>query len=117
MTRRQSCSIRLNYPPSVNNYWRHVGSRTYISPAGRAYRDHAAGYLTDVRFGTARIALQLEVIPPDNRRRDLDNVAKAILDALQHAGIYDDDSQIDHLMLIRLPVEPPGAIDVTITEL
>ena len=44
--------------------------------------------------------------PPDNRRRDIDNVQKALLDALQHGGAYADDSQI-----VRLSIEkgPPVA--------
>ena len=33
-----------------------------------------------------RLAVQVEVFPPDNRRRDIDNVFKALLDAMQHGG-------------------------------
>jgi crossover junction endodeoxyribonuclease RusA len=58
----------------------------------------------------------VELIMPDNRRRDIDNYQKAALDALAHAGVYQDDCQIDELIVRRLHVEPPGAIDLTITE-
>jgi Holliday junction resolvase RusA-like endonuclease len=34
----------------------------------------------------------LELRPPDKRRRDVDNVAKAVLDALQIGGWLTDDS-------------------------
>ncbi|MBI1914410.1 MAG: RusA family crossover junction endodeoxyribonuclease, partial [Planctomycetes bacterium] len=34
------------------------------------------------------------------QRRDLDNLQKALLDALQHGGAYGDDSQI-----VRLAIE------------
>jgi Holliday junction resolvase RusA-like endonuclease len=40
-----------------------------------------------------------------------------VLDALQHAGAFADDEQIDELRVKRLHVEPPGACDVTIVEL
>ena len=40
------------------------------------------------------LALVTDVHPPDNRRRDLDNTQKALLDAMQHGGAYEDDSQI-----------------------
>lgn len=36
---------------------------------------------------------------PDAKRRDLDNLLKAPLDAMQHAGIYLDDSQIRRLLI------------------
>jgi crossover junction endodeoxyribonuclease RusA len=56
-------------------------------------------------FGcTDRLRVELSVTPPDNRRRDLDNLLKATLDAMQIAGVYYDDSQIDELLVIRRPV-------------
>lgn len=36
---------------------------------------------------------------PDNRRRDLDNLLKAVLDALTHAGVYEDDHLICDLRI------------------
>jgi crossover junction endodeoxyribonuclease RusA len=44
----------------------------------------------------------------DRRRRDLDNVQKALLDALEHGGVYRDDAQIDLLVVERGPVTPGG---------
>jgi hypothetical protein len=32
--------------------------------------------------------MSIIVHPPDRRRRDIDNVQKALLDALQHGGAY-----------------------------
>jgi crossover junction endodeoxyribonuclease RusA len=46
------------------------------------------------------LAVQVQIHPPDNRRRDIDNVQKALLDAMQHGGAYRDDSQI-----VRLSIE------------
>jgi crossover junction endodeoxyribonuclease RusA len=114
----QSCTIHLPYPPSVNHYWRNVRGRTLISEQGRAYRTHAAWSVRQVRapaFGEARLAVELTAYMPDRRRRDLDNVGKAVLDALQHAGIYADDSQIDDLRIVRGELRPPaGAMTVTL---
>ena len=52
--------------------------------------------------------LEVDVIvfPPDRRRRDIDNVQKALLDALQHGGAYDDDSQI-----VRLSIEKGDPVE------
>lgn len=73
-----------------------------MSKAGRIYRQSIQAmcwgetYPLDVRLKVVLIAN-----PPDRRRRDLDNVLKALLDSLQHAGIYRDDAQIDDLHIIR----------------
>ena len=104
--------FRLDYPPSVNHYWRHVRGKTLISKAGRAYRTAAMG-LTQAQFD-GPVAVSLDVMFPDRRRRDLDNVCKAVLDAIGYAGIYRDDSQIVELRVKRIGVEPPGCIDVVI---
>jgi len=49
---------------------------------------------------TGRLRVEIEVYPPDRRRRDIDNVQKALLDALEHGGAYRDDSQ-----LVKLEIE------------
>jgi crossover junction endodeoxyribonuclease RusA len=53
--------------------------------------------------------VQIQIYPPDKRRRDIDNCAKAILDALGSSGLYEDDSQIDYLALERKPYEKGSA--------
>ena len=63
-----------------------------------------------------RLYVTITAYQPDNRRRDLDNLPKAILDALQHAGVYEDDSQIDELRIGRgLDKESPR-VEVAIEE-
>jgi Holliday junction resolvase RusA-like endonuclease len=37
--------------------------------------------------------------PPDARRRDIDNYNKALFDALTHAGIWEDDSQVQRMLV------------------
>ncbi|HFI7348994.1 TPA: RusA family crossover junction endodeoxyribonuclease [Escherichia coli] len=78
----------LPYPPTVNTYWRRRGSTYFISEEGKRYR-----------------------------RRDLDNILKAPLDALTHAGLLIDDEQFDEINIVRgLPV-PGGRLGIKITEL
>ena len=50
---------------------------------------------------TGRLGIVIYVFPPDKRVRDLDNLLKQPLDALQHAGVYLNDGQIDQLMIRR----------------
>jgi Holliday junction resolvase RusA-like endonuclease len=100
--------VELPYPPSINHYWRRVGPRTLISREGRRFRQRVLAILAalGVEPLLGRLAVQIEVFPPDSRRRDIDNVQKALLDALQHGGAYHDDSQIVQLSIEkREPVE------------
>jgi crossover junction endodeoxyribonuclease RusA len=60
------------------------------------------------------LEVEVEVHPPDNRRRDIDNVQKALLDALQHGGVYADDSQIVRLTIEKRPPWPGGKTVVSI---
>lgn len=110
--------FELPYPPSVNHYWRRVGLRTLISRGGRRYRRDVVALLAAGRAAplSGRLELVAHVFPPDGRRRDLDNLQKALCDALQHAGVYADDSQIDRLDVHRGPVVPGGKVVVQITE-
>ena len=99
--------FELPYPPSVNHYWRRVGARTLISRGGREFRQTVCSILAADRFEPliGPLAVDVTVYPPDRRRRDVDNVQKALLDALQHGGAYADDSQI-----VRLSIEKGSPI-------
>jgi crossover junction endodeoxyribonuclease RusA len=111
-------SFELPYPPSVNHYWRRVGGATLISREGRRFRKDVCAALAAGVGGAGgagprpplagRLAVFVTVCPPDRRRRDLDNVQKALLDALEHGGVYGDDAQIDRLVIERGPVIDGG---------
>lgn len=112
-------SITLPLPPSVNHYYRHVGGRVLISRGGREYRQAVAALLAAgkrVRPMTGRIALSVVLRPPDNRRRDLDNVWKALADSLT-GWVYLDDGQIDDLRIVRGAVLRGGAVEVEAYEI
>lgn len=112
-------TIRTPWPPSVNHYWASSGSKRYLSAAARSYRDavwvavRAAGF---PRFGQRPVEVRVVAYPPDNRRRDIDNLLKAVLDALAHAKVYADDSQIYTLRIERGPVVDGGALEVEVKE-
>lgn len=111
--------IVLPFPPSTNTYWRSVpGKGVLISAGGRQYRSavHALAVSQGWhKFGDKRLSVSIEAWMPDKRRRDLDNLLKATLDALTHAGVWHDDSQIDALTIIRAPLVG-GMLKVRISE-
>lgn len=112
-------TVELPWPPSVNHYYRRVGQRTLISRAGREFRRRVGRILAARRLPPAvgRLAVTVEVYPPDRRRRDIDNLLKAVLDACQHGGAFPDDSRIVWLLVHRTQVARGGRVVVTIRDL
>lgn len=111
--------IELPYPPSINNYYATFRGRRILSKAGRIYKKTIKDLclINKIKKCSGDIKVKIFAIPPDKRRRDLDNICKALLDALQSAGVYDDDSQIRVLFLRRGFAEPPGKVVVSVYEM
>ena len=99
--------ITLPWPPSLNSYWRSVpGKGVLISKDGRDYRERIIAMAVAQKwqsFGSQRIKVEIEAWMPDRRKRDLDNLLKSVLDCMTKAGVWDDDSQIDDLRIVRAP--------------
>jgi crossover junction endodeoxyribonuclease RusA len=104
-------TLELPFPPSINHYWRVQDKTWYITKEGMAFRYHVMSLRPPgFRMILDKIRLTLDVHAPDRRRRDLDNLCKATLDALQHAKIYKDDFQIDQLIVTRRDTCKPGKV-------
>lgn len=122
MPKADSWTVTLPWPPSTNRIWRNVAvsgkPRTLLSQEGRVYRKAAADACLLAKLAgkqiSERLALRLVVQAPDRRARDLDNTVKAVQDALTHAGVWLDDSQIDRLLVERGPVVKGGMVSVTV---
>jgi crossover junction endodeoxyribonuclease RusA len=113
--------LELPFPPSVNGYWRAFkrGSicTQIIAQKGRDYRDEVVGLLQDhLEPLEQRLMVKVSLYPPDRRRRDLDNYTKGLLDAITHAEIWLDDSQIDLLIVERKEITKGGYAVVEIAD-
>lgn len=64
-----------------------------------------------------RIGVRVSVYPPDRRKRDIDNILKAPLDALTHGGMIEDDGLIDVLHIERREVVKGGKLEITVWEI
>jgi len=117
--------LRLPYPPSVNHYWKtrsiKLGNKytriVYISSKGIEFRRSVANVVIVNRvkgFGGSLLRMEVKLYPPDRRRRDVDNVLKALFDSLQHAGVYNDDSQIKQLYIEMLEKREGGEVEITL---
>jgi crossover junction endodeoxyribonuclease RusA len=94
--------LTLPWPPSVNTYWRTFQGRMIISEKGRQYRKDVADQVLIQRGSknfAGKMRVEIQAFRPDNRRRDLDNLLKAILDGCTHAGVWVDDSNIVDLRI------------------
>ncbi len=88
-----------------------------MSREGRRYRRTVRDLLAGTTQLTGRLAVVVTLFPPDQRRRDLDNALKALLDAVGHGGAYGDDSQIDELRVTRGEVLTGGSTRIEIREI
>src|SRR3990167_10288033 len=115
---------KLPYPPSINRYWKtsirkrssqQSTSLTLNPLTGKLNRTGkmiktvtrepaVIQYVNDVYYLVRqqrinptfadKLKLTLLIYPPDEKKRDIDNVVKCVMDSLQHAGIYTDDFKI-----------------------
>jgi Holliday junction resolvase RusA-like endonuclease len=119
--------LTLPYPPTVNSY-KNVGrlktTKTgklyqprYNSPETNAYYCHVINSCLRskiVSLGNVPITLEIYLYPASNHRSDISNRIKILEDALVKAGCFDDDSQVDFLMVKRMPVFQYGKVEVKI---
>lgn len=122
-----SLELALPFPPSVNAYYRSVANpkrkgqvMVLISKKGREYRKAVANAVRlqwpqlPIRALTGRLSVTVFLSPPDKRKRDIDNYHKALFDALTHAGVWEDDSQIDDKFTVRCVPVKGGAVGLEI---
>jgi crossover junction endodeoxyribonuclease RusA len=110
-------SLTLPFPPSGNTYYRNFRGRMVLSAAGRKYREKVAEIVAEQgkkQFG--RLAMFATLYPPTKRTYDADNRIKALQDALQFAGVFDDDEQIDALAVFKDEVVKGGMCKVVIVQ-
>jgi crossover junction endodeoxyribonuclease RusA len=91
-----------------------------ISEAGRRFQSNACAAIIEQlrrlpKPSSSLCAVEILLYPPDNRRRDIDNYTKGLFDALTHAGVWEDDSQVKRMLVEWGPVVPKGKVEITIS--
>ena len=90
----------LPWPVSVNSLYKVRGKGLYVSGKGKAFKNACCTIFAGVKmvYETERVWLDIQVYPPDNRRRDISNLIKIVEDSLPW---FKDDSQVDKITIIR----------------
>jgi len=94
--------LRLPWPPSVNNYYRRTTRGVFISKNGRVFRANVRIACLEqggCKHLTGQLQMEINLYPPTRRVQDIDNLLKALWDAMEHAGVYENDKQIRRLVL------------------
>lgn len=90
-------------PQSTNNIYQHTGHRTFMTKKGKELKESYQWQIKSQYKGKPLIKdidLRIELFFGDNRKRDIDNYNKILLDAF--TGIlWEDDSQIQSLLIIK----------------
>lgn len=123
-TRYWMLRFRLDWPPTINTYWRatlkggHGGIGVRLSERGRKYKEKAYLELLEQRVPrgiVGRVEVLIDAHPADRRKRDLDNILKPLLDVLQEYGVFLDDEQVDILTIRRR--SKGGYVDIHVSEI
>lgn len=122
----------LPWPPTVNTYWDTItipvkgkpGKRRatmILSARARDYRilvaDAVRRQSVPCHVFTGKLRVRFLAFPPDRRERDLDNLFKGMLDSLVHAGVLQNDAEIDDLRIVRKHVIAGGTMQVYVREM
>jgi crossover junction endodeoxyribonuclease RusA len=103
--------LTLPLPPSVNRYWRQSPRGVYLTQEAKDFRQKVAEIVAEreaIKFGSSRLFMAVRICMRDRRKGDVDNRLKGLCDALEHAGVFDDDEQIDELLVTRGPIVKGG---------
>ena len=105
--------IDLPFPVSLNKLWRSNRGRVHRSKEYTDWIKRAdALWLTQKRNAPkepiVRFNAEISLVPPDNRRRDGDNLAKAALDFLKRIEVIADDSGAVKTTIEMLPPGEPS---------
>lgn len=97
--------LRLPFPPSLNGNQRGAGRWRHDTPQYKAWKQEAFLCLLGKPKLAGAFHVHISIDQPDQRRRDLDNLIKPILDALQSSKVIENDALCE-----RLTVEWSGTI-------
>ena len=107
--------LSLPFAPSINRLWRvGKGKKIYKS---RVYEDWIAECQVVIFQAKAipvlgKYKLTIEAVRPDKRRRDVDNLIKAVSDVLESTGLIENDCLCEEVIARWVEHGPPMLVTV-----
>lgn len=76
-----SIHLELPFPISINHYWGQRGNHRFIGKRGKEFRSEIIAIVEQEKIRTlfGRLAVHINLYPPDRRKRDIDNCLKGLL--------------------------------------
>lgn len=112
------CVIKLPWAPSVNSIWRSRAKQVYISKRYKEFLESSKCAVLAQKIhpidGSDELYVSISLYPPSKRSYDVDNRAKAILDALTNVGFWPDDSIVKKLTIEKKTPVSKGAVIVEV---
>lgn len=97
--------------------WGFAGKRKFLKKEAHEFRRIVQEEVIEKNAKiSGRLAIFIALSAPTKRQYDIDNRCKAILDALEHAGVYLNDEQIDFIWIVRRPVVKGGLCKIVLVE-
>ena len=128
--------LTLPYPPSVNHYWSLKAVRCrrtrryvvlkYLSKRATDFRKSVQDAVYEQLGRAPRLRDRLAVTvleyygPRDEQHehsgpaQDIDNCLKSLIDALEFTKVFNNDSQVDELLVLKKRRAAIGRVEVTI---
>lgn len=112
------CVIKLPWAPSVNAIWRNRAKHVYISKRYKEFLEASKCAYWSQKVapidGSEELYVSISLYPPSRRSYDVDNRAKAILDALTNVGFWPDDKIVKKLTIEKKKPISKGAVVVEV---
>lgn len=113
-----SIELHLPFPPSTNRLWTRTRLGIRKTDAYKKWLTQAGYRVWEQRPAKMKgpYRISLHAVRPDNRKRDLGNLEKAVSDLLQSLGVIEDDHLCEMISMrwvtagegVRVILEPAG---------
>lgn len=114
-----SVQYDLGLPPTVNKMYRRVGSQVRLTKKATAFRINVVADIWEIHGTipdtiTGGVVVDIAVFFPNTNEQDIDNRVKPLLDALEAAKVFKNDSQVNQVRVYRAGIRKPGGVTVTV---
>lgn len=96
-----SLAIMLPFPPSLNHAWLVNGKRRFRTKEYLTFEKEVKKIAEGNKMRQGFYSVTICLFPDSRRRYDADNRVKTVLDAITFAGVWEDDSLVSKLLVMK----------------